>query len=124
MKNLKPIEWVGSSRADLREFPDEARRAIGVALFAAQIGGEDPAAKALQGFGGRSVLEIVDDFAGDAYRGVYTVRFAGAIYVLHCFQKKSKKGSRTPQVDIELIKSRLKVAEVHYRTQYLKGGKT
>ena len=124
MKILKPIEWVGSSKTDLREFPDEARRVIGVALFAAQTGGEDPAAKALQGFGGRSVLEIVDDFAGDAYRGVYTVRFAGAIYVLHCFQKKSRRGSRTPQVDIELIKSRLKAAEVHYRTQYLKGGKT
>src|ERR1700678_2878863 len=113
MKILKPIAWVGSSKkTDLREFPDEARRVIGLALFAAQTGGEDPAAKALQGFGGRSVLEIVDDFAGDAYRGVYTVRFAGAIYVLHCFQKKSKKGSR------------LKAAEVHYRTQYLKGGKT
>jgi len=124
MKILKPIEWVGSSKSDLREFPDEARRVIGVALFAAQTGGEDPNAKALQGFGGRSVLEIVDDFAGDAYRCVYTVRFAGAIYVLHCFQKKSRRGSRTPQVDIEMIKSRLKSAEIHYRTQYLKGGKT
>jgi phage-related protein len=98
MKMLKPIQWMGSSKNDLRDFPDEARRAIGVALFAAQTGGEDPATKALQGFGGRSVLEIV--------------------------QKKSRRGSRTPQADIELIKSRLKAAEVPYRTQFLKRGKT
>jgi len=124
MKMSKPIHWMGSSKNDLRDFPDEPRRVIGVALFAAQTGGEAPATKALQGFGGRSVLEIVDDFSGDAYRGVYTVRFAGAIYVLHCFQKKSRRGSRTPQADIELIKSRLVAAEVHYRTQFLKRGKT
>ena len=80
-------------------------------------------AKALKGFGGRSVLEVVDDEDGDTYRAVYTVRFAGVIYVLHAFQKKSKKGSETPKRDIELIKARLKLAEAHYREHYGKGAR-
>jgi phage-related protein len=119
MKMLKPIHWMGSSKNDLRDFPDEARRAIGVALFAAQTGGEDPATKARQERPGnrRRLLR------GCVSRRLHR-RFAGAIYVLHCFQKKSRRGSRTPQADIELIKSRLKAAEVHYRTQFLKRGKT
>jgi phage-related protein len=87
----KPVEWVGSSRADLRAFPEEVRRVMGIAINDAQNGEEHPSVKALKGFGGRSVLEVVDDFDGDTYRAVYTVRFAAAVYVLHCFQKKSKK---------------------------------
>jgi len=75
------------------------------------------AAKALRGFGGRGVLEIVDDFDGDTYRAVYTVRFAGAIYVLHAFQKKSKKGAATPVQDIALVRKRLKAASEHYRAR-------
>jgi phage-related protein len=79
------------------------------------------AAKALKGFGGRAVLELVDDFDGDTYRAVYTVRFAGMVYVLHAFQKKAKRGSTTPKHEIELIKSRLRDAEMHYRARTEKG---
>jgi phage-related protein len=120
MSAQKPTAWIGSSRDDLRAFPDEVRRVMGVAINDAQNGEEHPRAKALRGFGGRSV-QVVDDEDGDTYRAVYTVRFAGVIYVLHAFQKKSKKGSETPKRDIELIKARLKVAEAHYREHYGKG---
>jgi phage-related protein len=97
---------------------------MGQAIDDAEHGGEHPSAKALKGFGGRGVLEIVDDFDGDTYRAVYTVKFAGVIYVLHAFQKKSKKGVATPQRDIDLIKARLKRAEEHYRENYVKGTET
>lgn len=121
MSNRKPVEWIGSSRDDLRKFPQDVRRVVGQAIDDAQLGGESPAAKALKGFGGRGVLEVVDDFDGDTYRAVYTVKFFGIVYVLHAFQKKSKKGIATPQREIELIKARLKRAEEHYRANYLKG---
>ena len=88
-----------------------------------QEGDEPIAAKALKGFGGRAVLELVDDFDGDTYRAVYTVRFAGMVYVLHAFQKKAKKGSATPKHEIELIKSRLRDAELDYRARTEKGGR-
>ena len=101
---LKPVKWVGSSRRDLRAFPAPVRRDIGQALYAAQWGEEYPSVKAMQGFGGRSVLEIVAPYAGDTYRAVYTVRFEDAICVLHAFQKKSKRGLSTPQRDISMIK--------------------
>ena len=117
----KPAIWIGSSRDDLRAFPDEARRVMGFAINDAQNGDEHPRAKALKGFGGRSVLEVVDDEDGDTYRAVYTVRFAAVIYVLHAFQKKSKKGIETPRRETELIKARLKIAEAHYRENYGKG---
>jgi phage-related protein len=120
----KPVEWIGSSRDDLREFPQDVRRVMGQAIDDPEQGDEHPSAKALKGFGGRSVLEIVDDFDGDTYRAVYTVKFAGVIYVLHAFQKKSKKGIATPQRDIDLIKARLKRAEEHYKENYVKGVKT
>lgn len=94
---------------------------MGFAINDAQNGGEHPRAKALKGFGGRSVLEMVDDEDGDTFRTVYTVRFAGAIYVLHAFQKKSRKGIETPKHEIELVRMRLKVAEAHYRANYGKG---
>ena len=96
---------------------------MGFAINDAQNGDEHPRAKALKGFGGRTVLEVVDDEDGDTYRAVYTVRFAGVIYVLHAFQKKSKKGIQTPKHDIEVIKARLKVAEADYQENYAKGGK-
>jgi phage-related protein len=124
MKMQKPALWIGSSRNDLRAFPDEVRRVMGLAINDAQNGEEHPRAKALKGFGGRSVLEVVDDEDDDSYRAVYTVRFAGVIYVLHAFQKESKKGIETPKRDIELIKARLKLAEAHYRDNYGKGAKT
>jgi phage-related protein len=91
------------------------RRDIGQALYAAQWGEEYPSVKALQGFGGRSILEIVVPHAGDAYRAVYTVRFENAIYMLHAFQKKAKKGISTPKKEIDLIKQRLAAAEQDYR---------
>ena len=124
MQEKRPVVWVGSSRDDLRDFPDEVRRLMGVAINDAQHGEEHPRAKALKGFGGRSVLEIVDDEDGDTYRSVYTVRFAGVIYVLHAFQKKSRKGIATPQHEIELIKARLKAAEAHYRERHGKRTRT
>jgi predicted XRE-type DNA-binding protein len=79
MKPLKPVEWIASSRDDVRSFPKEVRAVIGEALYRAQQGGEHPASKALKGFGGRGVLEIVDDFDGDTFRAVYTVRFSDAV---------------------------------------------
>lgn len=90
MKDQKPAVWIGSSKDDLREFP-VFRRVMGVAINDAQNGEEHPAVKALKGFGGRSILEVVDDFDGDTYRAVYSVRFAGVIYVLHCFQRSRRR---------------------------------
>ena len=103
----RPLVWIGSSRRDLREFPREVRREIGVALYVAQLGETDPAAKPLKSFGGASVVEIVAEDEGGTWRAVYTVRFAEAVYVLHAFQKKSKRGIATPQRDLDLIKRRL-----------------
>jgi phage-related protein len=121
MNTQKPVEWIGSSRDDLRKFPQEVRRVMGQSIDDAQHGGEHPAAKALKGFGGRGVLEVIDDFDGDTFRAVYTVKFAGVVYVLHAFQKKSRKGIATPQHEIDLIKARLKRAEDHYKNNYVKG---
>jgi phage-related protein len=117
----KSCIFIGSSLKDLRRFPVKVKSRIGFALHEVQQGGEPLAAKALKGFGGRAVLELVDDFDSDTYRAVYTVRFAGMVYVLHAFQKKAKKGIATPQQDIELIKSRLRDAELHYRARDEKG---
>ena len=111
---LKIVRWIGSSLDDLREFPDEVRDEIGHALYQAQLGGKHVSAKPLKGFGGAGVLEIVEAFAGNAYRAVYTVRFADAVYVLHAFQKKSKKGIATPREEIELINQRLRRAREDY----------
>jgi phage-related protein len=111
----KPVRWVGSSKDDLSAFPKDVKGRVGGALWEAQIGGKAPYAKPLKGFGGAGVLEVVDDFDGDTYRLVYTVRFAGIVYVLHAFQKKSKRGAATPKADIDLIRRRLKRAEEDYR---------
>jgi phage-related protein len=110
----KPVRWVGSSKEDLRGFPEEVRRRVGGALWDAQLGRKAPYAKPLRGFGGAGVLEIVDDFDGDTYRAVYTVRFAGAVYVLHAFQKKSRRGIATPKPELDLIEQRLKRAQADY----------
>jgi phage-related protein len=112
---LRPVKWIGTSLRDLRSFPNSARIDIGHALFTAQEGKTDPAAKPLKGFGGASVFEIVARHHGNAWRAVYTVRFQDAIYVLHVFQKKSTKGIATPTREIELIKRRLVEAERDYR---------
>jgi phage-related protein len=107
----KPVFWVGTCKEDLRAFPAETRQVMGYALYVSQLGGKHPDAKPLKGFGGAGVLEVVEDYDGNTYRAVYTVKLAGAVYALHAFQKKSKKGSKTTQADIEKIKSRLKVAQ-------------
>ena len=110
----KPVRWVGASREDLKAFPKDVQRRFGGALWDAQIGQKAPYAKPLKGFGGASVLEIVDDFDGDTYRAVYTVRFARVIYVLHAFQKKSKRGIATPKAELDVIRQRLKRAQEDY----------
>jgi phage-related protein len=97
---LKPIEWISSSLDDLRKFPEDVQQMMGFALYLAQSGKKHPDAKPLKGFKGSGVLEIVENFNGDTYRGVYTVKFAGIVYVLHAFQKKSKRGIATPKQDI------------------------
>ena len=110
-----PIEWVGSSLDDLRAFPVEVRREIGHALYVAQTGGRHVSAKP---FGGAGVLEIVEDFGGDAYRAVYTLKLRGVVYVLHAFQKKSKRGISVPKRDKDVIEARLKAAAIHFRANY------
>ncbi|MER9202934.1 type II toxin-antitoxin system RelE/ParE family toxin [Mesorhizobium sp. M0933] len=107
----RPIEWIGSSRKDLMQLPAEVRKFFGYALHFAQQGDQNPAAKVLKGFGGAGVLEVVENDAGGTYRAVYTVRFEEAVFVLHCFQKKSKSGIATPKEDMDIIRARLKVAE-------------
>jgi phage-related protein len=111
---FKPVLWVASSRRDLKELPRPIQKRFGYALWEAQRGRRDEDAKILKGFGGAGVLEIVENFAGSTYRAVYTVRFAGAVIVIHVFQKKSKKGSKTPPHVNELIRKRLKAAEEIY----------
>lgn len=111
--HIKRLYWVGSSKKDLLAMPDDVIDVFGFALHLAQTGKKHEQAKPLKGFGGSAVLEVVEDFMGDAYRAVYTVKLAGAVYVLHCFQKKSRRGSETPKPDIDLIRERLKAAQAH-----------
>ena len=106
-----PLEFIGSSLEDLSAFPDEVKSCIGFALRTAQKGGKHPDAKPLKGFKGAGVLEIISDFDGNTFRAVYTVKIKGVIYVLHVFQKKSKKGIATPKTEIDKIKRRLREAE-------------
>ncbi len=113
---MKPVRWVGSARSDLQSFPAEVRTDVGFALWLAQRGQRPPQAKPLKGIvSGSGVLEIVEGHDGNAFRVVYTVRFPGAVYVLHAFQKKSRRGTKTPQHEVDLIRKRLKAAEAHYR---------
>jgi len=107
--NLRPVEWVGSSYKDFVSFPYTMRHAMGYALYLAQTGRMHLSAKPLKGLGS-GVLEIVADHRGDTFRGVYTLRLGDRVFVLHAFQKKSKRGIATPQADIDLIKRRLKLA--------------
>ena len=107
----KPLEWIGSSHKDLMALPVDVLRNFGFALSLAQAGDKHDSAKVLKGFGGAGVLEAVEDDAGGTYRAVYTVKFAEAVFVLHCFQKKSKRGIATTKEDMDIIHARLKVAE-------------
>lgn len=116
--SMKQAEFIGSSLDDISVMPFEVKQVFGFAIRMAQRGEKHPDAKPLKGFGSAGVLEVVENFDGDAYRAVYTVKFAGVVYVLHCFKKKSTKGSKMPLPDIALIKSRLKTAEAHYAKNY------
>lgn len=116
-ETLKPVEWMGSSKEDLRKFPDPVQDRIGFAVYQAQIGLKHRDAKPLKGLGS-GVVEVVSRYDGESYRAIYTVRFKAAIYVLHAFQKKAKRGIKTPKSEIHLIRHRLKAAEQHYRGVY------
>ena len=111
---VRPVRWIGGSKDDLSAFPDDVKLRVGGALWAAQVGLKSPAAKPLKGFGGTGVLEVVADFDGNAFRTVYTVRFAEAVYVLHAFQKKSRRGIATPRAELDLIAARLARAKEDY----------
>jgi phage-related protein len=113
----KPLEWVGSAKKDLLAFPEAARRNAGYALGLAQLGGKHADAKPWQGEGA-GVYEHVQAVDGNAFRAVYTVRFEKAVYVLHCFQKKSPSGIRTAKIDVDLIHERLLRAKHHYEVHY------
>jgi phage-related protein len=109
-KNEKPLVWMGSSRRDLLAFPERVVSRMGYALSWAQFGRKHSATKHWKGVGAR-VLEIVEDFDGNSYRAIYTVRFERAVYVLHCFQKKSPRRIKTARLDVEMVTRRLAAAE-------------
>ncbi len=117
-KPIKPVIWVGSSQEDWKTFPDDVQDVMGYALHLAQCGDKADNAKPLTGFKGASVLEITDNSKSDTYRAVYTVQFQEVVYILHAFQKKSKKGIATPKSHIELIKQRLKKVKEHHEKHY------
>jgi phage-related protein len=108
---MKPLHWIGSSKKDLREMPEDVQSEFGHLLYLVQEGDTPDNVKPLKGFGGATVLEIVESYDGNAFRAVYTVRFEEAVYVPHGFQKKSKSGIATPKQEMELVKARLKEAE-------------
>jgi phage-related protein len=113
----KPLHWVGSAKKDLLALPDAVIDDFGYALGAVQLGATPAQAKPWKGEG-PGVLELVENHRGDTFRAVYTVRFAKAVYVLHCFQKKSPSGIKTAQSDIDLIHERLKLAQLHYKDHH------
>ena len=108
---FKPLAWLGSAKRDLLALPEEVIDTFGYALHVAQTGKKREKAKPLHGFGSAGILEIVEDWRGNTYRAVYTVRFSAAVFVLHVFKKKAKRGIATPRQDMELIRERLKFAE-------------
>jgi phage-related protein len=112
-QDVKPMYWVGSSKKDLKSMPTSVQDTFGFALHLAQTGKTHPSAKTLRGFGSAAVVEVVESAVGGTYRAVYTVKFSDAIYVLHCFQKKSTHGIATPKPDIDMIHARLKAARMH-----------
>jgi phage-related protein len=110
---VKPLFWVASAKKDLLEMPDQVVDLVGYALYLAQCSLKHPQSKPLKGFGSAGVLEVVEDDDGNTYRAVYTIRFSNRVYVLHCFQKKSRKGIEMPKHDMDLIEARLKLARRH-----------
>ena len=118
----KPLKWVASAKRDLDAMPGDVKDVFGHAIDLAQAGSKHPDAKVLSGFGSAGVLEVVEDHQGDTYRAVYTVKFAGWVYVLHCFQKKSKSGIATPKPDMDLITTRLKAAKQDFEAWQIQHG--
>ena len=118
----KPLKWIGSSKRDLDAMPEEVKDVFGHAIDLAQAGGKHQDAKAMRGFGSAGVLEVVEDYRSGTYRAVYTVKFSGWIYVLHCFQKKSKSGLKTAKEDVALITVRLQAAKQDYELWQLQHG--
>ena len=118
----KPIKWVGSAKRDLDAVPEDVKDVFGHAIDLAQAGGKHQDAKVMIGFASAGVLEVVEDDRGDTYRAVYPVKFAGWVYVLHCFQKKSKSGIKTPKEDMDLIQARLKAAKLDFEAWQTKQG--
>ena len=108
--NLREAVWIGDSKARLKEFPQPVQKDIGDALFIVQAGSMSPAAKPFKGVGS-GVFEIRSDYRTNTYRAVYAVKIGERVYVLHCFQKKSKRGIKTPKKEVDLIKRRLKMAQ-------------
>lgn len=113
----RPLLWVASSKRDYREFPPRVQDTLGFELFLAQTGQHPPSAKPLKRLGS-GVVELIEDFDGNTYRAVYTVRFRDAVYVLHAFKKKSKRGIAAPKSDIDLIRHRLKDAESDHTERF------
>lgn len=113
----KKLYWVASSKKDLMALPLDVQHVFGFALHLAQEGGRHVHSKILKGFSGAGVLEVVEDHEGNTFRAVYTVRFGNAVYVLHCFQKKSRTGIKTPESDIALVRMRLRLAQQHSEGQ-------
>ena len=116
-KGEKPLDWVGSSKRDFLSFPEPVKDEMGNALGLAQFGGKHLSAKPWKGQGS-GVFELVENHDGNAYRAVYTVRFKEVVYVLHAFQKKSPKGTKTAQLDVDLVERRLKIAQQDYEVHY------
>ena len=118
----KPIKWVGSAKRDLDAMPEDVKDVFGHAIDLAQAGGKHQDAKVMTGFGSAGVLEVVEDHRGDTFRAVYTVKFPGWVYVLHCFKKKSRSGIKTAKEDLDLIHARLKAAKLDFEGWQSKQG--
>jgi phage-related protein len=118
----RPLFWIASSKRDYRDFPSRVQESFGFQLFLAQTGQHPPSAKPLKGLGG-GTIELIENRDTDTYRAIYTIRFSEAVYVLHAFKKKSKRGSKTPQGDIDLIRRRLKDAERDHAERFRKESK-
>jgi len=114
-ETAKPIFYLGSTQKDISKLPKEVKEAFVQGIYLASLGDTHPDSKVMKGFKGTGVVELIKDHKGDTFRGVYTVKFKGIVYVLHVFKKKSHSGISTPKKDKELIESRLKWAQRHYK---------
>ncbi|MFP6559814.1 type II toxin-antitoxin system RelE/ParE family toxin [Paraburkholderia sp. B3] len=112
-QDIQPLYWLGTARKDLKAMPESVQDTFGYALHLAQTGRKHDRAKPLKGSGSAGVLEVVEWAESGTYRAVYTVKLGNAVYVLHCFQKKSRYGIVTPKPDMDLVRERIKAAEAH-----------